>query len=414
MIQLGQHTSSFEQTVDRWVVDAMRSHPHSFRSLVHALPGVFPVQVRSSLTRLASDEAVPIKAALRVLDDAARPTRKVSFRTEGGLPVPHPLDFDWRFTQTATQMLSRISQSLGEHIACIGTPSVFACLNERMSKSDAYFFDRNEASIDYFRSLGISQVGRLDCFRDDAPQVNFDAVVMDPPWYEKHYQAFMWMASQVVRLDGVVVLALPPLGTRPSVDLERSRVVDWGQRLGLELVQLTENCLPYETPHFEINALRKSGIRCNLGAWRRGTLAIFRMHSPRRVSRPVNARNDDWDEVALLGTRFRFRRKREFGLVAPSLERIVNGDVLKSVSRTDPIRRAVDIWTSGNRVFRCTAPTQLYEQFSRFTSSVSKPSVDLSNVKLPRKPSAVRQLLKIAIIEKRERSVDCFSQSMVP
>lgn len=44
------------------------------------------------------------------------------------------------------------------------------------------------------------------------------------------------------------------------------------------------------------------------------------------------------------------------GLGDPSLLPVVPSDILPSVSRCDPRRSAVDVWTSGNRIFRCQNP----------------------------------------------------------
>ncbi len=413
MIHFGKRTSNFEQTVDDWVKAAIRSRPHSFRTLVSALPGVYPLNVMNSLTRLASNGIVSVEMTLPLLQDAKRGSSKTNGRSQDKLPVPHPLDFDWRFAPTATRTLSRISQSLGRRIACLGTPSVFANLNESRSISNSHFFDRSDASIDYFRSIGLFNADRLDCFRDFPPRGQFDVIVMDPPWYEDDYKAFIWMASQLVHVNGFVVVVLPPLGTRPNVDLERRCVLDWGERLGMNLVQFSEGCLPYVTPHFEVNSLRNAGICCELGPWRRGTLAIFQIQERRRVSRPANTSKCEWDEAVCFGTRFRFKRKRAFGLVDVRLDTIVEGDVLSSVSRTDPARRAVDVWTSGNRVFGCQGPTQLYELFTRLISSPHRVSVDLSRDGLSHEVEAVRQLVSLARHEKRERNGECFNQSIV-
>src|SRR5262249_27545966 len=40
----------------------------------------------------------------------------------------------------------------------------------------------------------------------------------------------------------------------------------------------------------------------------------------------------------------------------PTLSPAVPGDMLATVSRRDPVRAAVDVWTCGNRVFRCAGP----------------------------------------------------------
>ncbi|WP_390895659.1 hypothetical protein [Stieleria tagensis] len=367
----------------------------------------------NSLTRLSANGIVSAKTTLPLLQDAKRRSLKTNGISQDKLPVPHPVDFDWRFAPTATRALSRISQSLGKRIACLGTPSVFANLNKSRSSSNSHYFDRCDASINFFKSIGLLNVDRLDCFRDFPPSSQFDVIVMDPPWYEDEYKAFMWMASQLVHVNGFVVLVLPPLGTRPNVTLERSCVLEWGERLGMNLVHLSEGCLPYMTPHFELNSLHNAGIYCELGSWRRGTLAVFEIQQRRRVSRPPNTSKCEWDEAVCLGTRFRFKRRRAFGLVDLRLDTIVKGDVLSSVSRTDPVRPAVDVWTSGNRVFGCEGPTQLYKLFSRLISSPRRASVDLSEGGPHHEFEAVRQLVSLAKHEKLERDRGCYTPCIV-
>jgi hypothetical protein len=43
----------------------------------------------------------------------------------------------------------------------------------------------------------------------------------------------------------------------------------------------------------------------------------------------------------------------------PQLKHLVNGDVLPSVSRRDPVRHTVTVWTTSNRVFGCRSPRLL-------------------------------------------------------
>jgi hypothetical protein len=87
--------------------------------------------------------------------------------------------------------------------------------------------------------------------------------------------------------------------------------------------------------------------------WRHGNLAVFMRTRLNRAPRPVLPAADAWDEEALFGVRVRLRQRRAADFEEPTLLSIVPGDILPSVSRRDPRRRLVDIWTSGNRVFAC-------------------------------------------------------------
>jgi hypothetical protein len=65
---------------------------------------------------------------------------------------------------------------------------------------------------------------------------------------------------------------------------------------------------------------------------------------------------DNWSEEVFQGVRIRFRKDDRRGFRDPRLKSIVPGDVLPSVSRWDDRRKHADVWTSGNRIFRCDQP----------------------------------------------------------
>jgi hypothetical protein len=76
------------------------------------------------------------------------------------------------------------------------------------------------------------------------------------------------------------------------------------------------------------------------------------------ADRPALDGGERWDEIILAGARLRFRldRPASDGPTDPRLIRLVNGDVLTSVSRRHPIRPQVAVWTATNRVFGCEDP----------------------------------------------------------
>lgn len=65
-----------------------------------------------------------------------------------------------------------------------------------------------------------------------------------------------------------------------------------------------------------------------------------------------------WREVTLNGTRIRFRASQDDTAAPtdPRLLRLADGDVLPSVSRRDPLRGQIAVWTCGNKVFGCRSP----------------------------------------------------------
>ena len=65
-------------------------------------------------------------------------------------------------------------------------------------------------------------------------------------------------------------------------------------------------------------------------------------------------------------------RQRERLSDDPSLVGIVAGDVLPSVSRRDERRSLAEVWTSGNRVFRC-ADTAVLQQICRAVARKEAP-----------------------------------------
>ena len=66
--------------------------------------------------------------------------------------------------------------------------------------------------------------------------------------------------------------------------------------------------------------------------------------------------DNSWIDYPVDGIRFRLRRPGNDELASgiPELVPLVKGEILPSVSRRHPLRDSVDLWTSGNRVFRCT------------------------------------------------------------
>jgi hypothetical protein len=129
--------------------------------------------------------------------------------------------------------------------------------------------------------------------------------------------------------------------------------------LGLEVRAEEDGALEYATPPFERRAFHSSNIGLP-ATWRRGMLLrLEKVSEP--VRRPVATRPEaeEWDDVTYDGVRFRVRLRPGDLHGDPVLRPAVEGAILPSVSRRDPRRAAVDVWTSGNGVYLCTGSAKL-------------------------------------------------------
>ena len=281
------------------------------------------------------------------------PVTRAPRGSERPFVVPHPLDFDWRFTRDTTGLIWQTVRGLANpraDVALLGTPSLAATLGPWKELGSVTLHERNP---NHYRSLseGIT-FACCDVLRDPILRASYGVVVADPPWYEPETIGFLWTASTLSRTEGHVLLSLPPVATRPGVTEERERITAAGAGFGLELLDLREGVLRYGTPFFETNAMQAAGAPVP-NDWRLGDLAVFRRKDCECGPRPVLDNEPAWTERSLGMTRFKLQETASTGFASPVLRSLVPGDVLPSVSRRDPRRKDATVWTSGNRIYGC-------------------------------------------------------------
>ena len=199
----------------------------------------------------------------------------------------------------------------------------------------------------------------------------FNSVFMDPPWYPEHFVQFIWLASQCLSTGGLLGVSIPPINTRPGIDKERMDWFSYCQQQGLCLETLIPEKLEYVMPFFEFNAFRASGLKNIFPFWRKGDLALFRKIEHKNTKRPHGTlKATEWIEREIDSVRIRIKKepkqKRERAL---SINHIVSGDILASVSSREPKRNKVNVWTSGNRVFQMTNPKTFIELMDVYKKS---------------------------------------------
>ncbi|HKQ09497.1 MAG TPA: hypothetical protein VJ464_30530 [Blastocatellia bacterium] len=358
MSTMGSANQDFEHLVDAWVHKALLHGAETFDQLLIKLPGVYPSVVFESLKRLGVDRESLFRNPPTAEDrwqeqDLINPCPKIN------LPVPHPLDYDWRFSNVAIKRLLNTCLEFtdsGETVILLGTPTLLrTSINENYPRRVA-LFDASQTIINSFsRSTPEARAEQCDLLADPLPQIQAAAVIADPPWYEEHLHGFIWAATQLCREGGYVIVSIPPVGTRPGVEQDRVALFDWAHELGLTLLRLEPSALPYTSPPFEVNALRAEGLSAVSTEWRAGDLALFSRDRPSDLPRPrlPIASEGPFVEEQVGTVRIRIRLRHLSGFCDPSLISVVLGDILPSVSRRDERRRLIDVWTSGNRVFAC-------------------------------------------------------------
>jgi hypothetical protein len=344
-------------------------------SLVGLAPG--EMLTDEQLAHLAWHLAAIEPSELQLLDElvppfSARPTcrevhRQAPDDLDEILPLPHPLDYEWRFDPRARLMLAqRCEQLAGTYgsIALLGTPTLAPALRGRAG--GVLLLDTNACILSALADAG--QLSTIQWVATDIATFNppwqwrhrATVVVCDPPWYPDGFATFLWAAAQLVCPGGTVLISVPDVLTRPSVADELGDLRSLARHLRLAVSAIEPCAVRYRTPFFEYRALRASGVRLVPLDWRAGTL----WHLSSTGTAPATsfgrrsgpAADDAATEITFDGVRLRILHHRPVLPGTLALWPVVQGDTLPTVSRRHPARGSVSLWTSGNTVLSCADP----------------------------------------------------------
>lgn len=347
--------SDYNCEIDGWIVDAVQSGMKDFWQLVSALPGVYPTDVREAVGRLTEDCRIPAAVG------EEQPQMVADYELDNevpGLPTPHPLSSDWRFTRkTAADLLNLVTHAAGEQgaVALLGTPSVYFLAAMDSVPSRFYLLDDNSSLAGKLpHSAGGSIFRCCDVNRDliDLPPVQ--VVLADPPWYMEDVLGFLRTAAQICSRGGAVFLGFASEGTRPGIAADRDLIIEKANEMGLKFIGLQPSTVSYATPFFEHNALRAAKFKHIPATWRHGDLLRFRSDGDvRLLAGDLNSTPCSWVRAHVGGIDIRTRTDAQEDFADPRLIPIVDGDILPSVSRRNSLGKAADVWTTGNRVYSC-------------------------------------------------------------
>lgn len=177
------------------------------------------------------------------------------------LPAPDPFRSQWWFSgETVEHLANRaITLANGGRVLCLGTPTVgYELLSAQI---DAHALDVDQHVVAAVMSLSSSEkpVATQYDVADPIPSELlgcFQLAVIDPPWYDDVFQAFLSQALSTLANEGELLCPLPPRLTRPGVDGFRQRVIADLVANGYEILSIDIGKLSYVVPRFEEAALK--------------------------------------------------------------------------------------------------------------------------------------------------------------
>jgi len=364
------HSNFHKSTVLR-----LCSQPRTFEYISKKSAGLDPLQITEILDELVAEGKLVRKESLWVLPDDKKPLT-LAFQENDShtyikkhmghfefLKVPHPLDFEWRNSKRSLNYLTDQMLKLSapnDSVLILGMPTLFANFCERDVTQSVTLVERNTPIVNGLKKF-VSHKAKIhdaDIFKVQ-PEIlgQYQCVFMDPPWYSEHFYQFVWLAAQCLQVGGTLAISIPPINTRPDIDIERIQWFQFCQQQGLCLENLYANHLEYTMPFFEFNAFRAGGIQNILPFWRKGDFAVLKKMKKQHTERKsYEEKASGWVEREIGSIRLRVKLTGEKEGDLFTFKSIVKGDILPTVSSRDKRRAEANVWTSGNRIFKVSNP----------------------------------------------------------
>jgi hypothetical protein len=385
---------TFRMTAVEWLSELDDEALLDVKSIFASSPGYYPSLIHELWLEVVAARGL-----------TAPTLDTVGWWSYSDFPVGHPEECDWRFTDVTTMELLRdVTSGLtpGDRVAHIGAPSTFICGTREFSQFEHFLIERN-ASVTSALDDGSGHVFNIDLSTSDTPMLGATGIVADPPWYPEETVAFLAASSRLGRTRGRVWLCQPTPATRPGVLDERAKILGQLDGLGLRYLRVLDRKARYDTPHFEAMSLRLTATPVGPSTpWRLGDVLVLEKIGPvRTVPRPLP--REAWFEVQFGPVRIKIRQSGALAELAP----LVPGDVLDTVSRRDPVRSHIGVWTSGNRIFGTNDPVRVGKLISLCNSDLKCLQFTYAHTmrhaeKLGMSSSTAQMLFDVLLVELQE------------
>ncbi|MCY4038114.1 MAG: hypothetical protein OXF09_01495 [Hyphomicrobiales bacterium] len=353
--------SYFVRKIREWVKLAISQGVVNFEDLLNQLPSVYPTKVVSALSKLTNEGYIDASTFARLQPRAISKLQLIP-TAYSLLPLPHPLDYEWRFSNQSARLLFDIANCYcrsGKNILLFGTPGL--ALHALLQKQKHPIIFSGEDNLVTKRLIDLNSIIEHSssvhfCKSPALTHRNADVVILDPPWYLDFFRPMLEIAAGNCSLDGCLLVSFPPEGSQSSAVEDRQQILADARRLGLREEDTYPLTLVYETPFFEQNALAACGVHVR-NPWRRSDLVVFRKVAETNClfKRLIIPERNSWRQIAIGRMRLFVQRETVHG-ERRSLRSLVKGDILPTVSRHDPRRDCAQVWTPGNRIFASSSP----------------------------------------------------------
>jgi dGTPase len=263
------------------------------------------------------------------------------------LPAPDPSRSQWWFTGETVDQLAKtaIGSANGGPVLCLGTPTIG---HELISFGvGALVLDVDHHVVNAVRSLSKEPIAETYDVADSmAPELeaSFRVAVVDPPWYDDVFRAFLGRALWALSEDGELFCTLPPRLTRPGIETFRRELVSELIATGHEVLGLEIGRIAYVVPRFEEVALKRLAEFRSI-PWRRADLLHMKKHA--------GARGITIPRVDKLAIETYARSPHEFRVFVGGRQSLDNGVVLErldaystNISTRAYAGESPDIWTT--------------------------------------------------------------------
>lgn len=362
------------------IVRALERAPQNFGQLLKSCHSLFPDQLLATIDKMVGEHLIKKMGEEYVLDPSVQNCwQKLQVDWQENLDkayatlstimarihLPHCLDYEWWFTHAGCERLAKLllwqnPLPIPGAIAFLGSPLFGIFVATLVPKSHVYILDKSKASLETIQDCVDSERVHLVHYDAEHPLPQeligvADMIFFDPPWYMDYYDLFLRRSVQLTfGRYSTLGFVLFPLLTRPASLQERKQVLEIAMSYGLSLTMMESQVAHYLTPHFEQESLREKGI--NAKNWRKGDLAIFISDGARLPENiALKVEDDEWMETLIGRVKVKVRVKDENPnvYIIPEVSAIAGESaVYLSVSRRDPLRKEVDLWTSTQLGFK--------------------------------------------------------------